>query len=345
MWAAAAGGALVRTDSTVRRAPVVRARLDNELGEWSLVRTRWASADSAFSHALAAEHQFANQPDQADSQVAAGLTFVRFTLQVARARRANGATAPLRSSVAGLRDSVLALIRRLPPPRSDSAARFGARTRPDSEAAQLSLAYDHVANDLVTAHDTASLLQVLNDEMTIDSTLATRYPDRTALQDLAYTTNRRKQARLDAHHYADGAAGYADLVAVRRRLAHLPDASHRDTVNLASALGGQAWALLLAHRPAEALTAANEALRVDPTQLFIRTNQAHALLLTGRYDEAMQIYRTYWLRPISTDQTFGAAILGDAHTTGDFRDLAAAGVTDPALARAAADLRREFPKT
>jgi hypothetical protein len=117
---------------------------------------------------------------------------------------------------------------------------------------------------------------------------------------------------------------------------HLNDRSAQDTTNLARALGGHAWALLLAGRPAEAVVEAREAIRRDSTQMFVRTNLAHGLVLTGHFDEGMAIYRTYWTKPLF-NQTFGQAVLQDFH------DLAAAGIKDPRLRQAEDALRKEFP--
>jgi tetratricopeptide (TPR) repeat protein len=198
--------------------------------------------------------------------------------------------------------------------------------------------YYSVGDHLLTTGDTAGGLKVVDRAFAVASTVAPRYHDRTTLATLAYLANKRTQLRLATHQNAIAATDYGDLVAVRKRMIGLPDHKSQDTANVASALGGEAYALLLAHRPADAVAASQEALTFDPTQLFIRTNLAHGLLLTGHYDDAMRIYRTYWTRRLG-QQTFGQAVLQD------FRDLATAGVTDPVLGQAADSLRREFPRT
>jgi tetratricopeptide (TPR) repeat protein len=61
--------------------------------------------------------------------------------------------------------------------------------------------------------------------------------------------------------------------------------------NLVSALGSASWAALLANRPQPAAKYAEEALALDPSQIWIDINRAHAYLLLGRFNEAMNIYR------------------------------------------------------
>jgi tetratricopeptide (TPR) repeat protein len=357
-WENPAHGGPALSDSTIRQAPRYLAALEDELGRWSLIRRKWAVADSAYTLAVVAERRWARRPSQADSQVGDGLEVTRLSLQAARARRLRGDSIGFRMTYPVIGDSVRVLLRRLPGPVSDSASALGARTPADSEAVLVSSGFDLVVDDLMAAHDSAGALRAIEDELTIDSTLGTRYRNRQTLVNLAYTVNRRTQARLGARQYAAAAADYGTLAGLRRRILRLPPHTLRkdsvafrdsvarsDAVNLAGALGGEAWALLLAHRPADALRAANEGLATDPTQLFIHTNQAHALLLTGHYDDAMRIYRTYWKTKINARQTFGAAILGDSTGAGDFRDLAAAGVTDPALHKAEQALRSEFPRS
>ena len=95
---------------------------------------------------------------------------------------------------------------------------------------------------------------------------------------------------------------------------------------LARALGELSWVLLLSDRPLEALDSTQEALALNPDLLFVRTNQAHALLL-GRFDEAYALYSELKDKPRSDGKIF-ASVVRD-----DFAELRKRGIDPPAMAR------------
>ena len=120
---------------------------------------------------------------------------------------------------------------------------------------------------------------------------------------------------------------------------------------LASALGGLAFNLVLNSQFAEAQTRCEEAQRLaneigDGIQksdrdnlIFIQGNLAHALLFQGHYDEALAIYRQYWDKPLH-GKTFGEVTLED------FAAFDKAGLTHPDLSRmkqALSDLTSKSP--
>ena len=76
-------------------------------------------------------------------------------------------------------------------------------------------------------------------------------------------------------------------------------------------MGSLSFALLLNHRPADALSAAQEALSLDPTAFWVETNRAHALLFLGRPVEAKTVYVKYRDRLIFEHKTFVQAVEGD----------------------------------
>ncbi|WP_295442480.1 hypothetical protein [uncultured Thiodictyon sp.] len=59
---------------------------------------------------------------------------------------------------------------------------------------------------------------------------------------------------------------------------------------LVQTLGNRSFALRLDRQYREAIAAAEEALALDPTQVWIMTNQAHGYLLSGQFDQAEAIY-------------------------------------------------------
>jgi hypothetical protein len=89
--------------------------------------------------------------------------------------------------------------------------------------------------------------------------------------------------------------------------------------------GRLAYQQLLANRAADAENSARRALRLDPTQLWIKTNLAHGMLLTGEVQEAIAIYKAEQNSSLgdSDPRTFGKAVLDD------FKELEEAGVKSP----------------
>jgi tetratricopeptide (TPR) repeat protein len=80
---------------------------------------------------------------------------------------------------------------------------------------------------------------------------------------------------------------------------------------LAQVLGAQSFTLLVDRQFKEAITAAEEALALDPNQLWIATNQAHGYLLSGQFEKAKAIYRRHARDKVNNQQTFAAAVLDD----------------------------------
>jgi tetratricopeptide (TPR) repeat protein len=331
-------------DSTVHRASLIRVRLDGELGDWLFARKRYALADSAYAHAMAAERRFGQWADQVDSQVAVRLTTMRFAIQRQRVHRMAGDSSQFRTAYADTRDSARVLLRSLPRPVVDSAG-SRARTRADSEAINLSWVYEQLGDDLRLAGDTAGAIDLYEHDLTVDSTMASRYPVPWAFNNLSYTVDKLSETydSVGVHLLArgdtvDGKRAFDHVTALKGRLAlQLLQQDTTDKRSVASALGNYAWALLLDRQPAEAVDAAKQALRLAPSEVFVWTNLAHGLVQTGHFDDGMAIYEKYWNTKLS-EGTFGDAILKDFH------DLAAAGVKDPGLARAAQTLKARHAK-
>jgi tetratricopeptide (TPR) repeat protein len=331
-------------DSTVHAAPLVRVRLDGELGDWLFARKRYALADSAYAHAMAAERRFGQWADQADSQVAVRFATMRFGVQRQRVHRMAGDSARLQTAYVDTRDSARALLRTLPTAILDTGGSH-ARTRADSEAINLSWVYEQLGDDFRLAGDTAAAIDLYEHDLTVDSTMASRYPVPWAFNNMAYTVDKLSETydSVGVHLLARGdTAGsrrvFDHATALKARLAlQLLQQDTTDKRSVASALGNYAWALLIDRQPADAVEAAKQALRLAPTEVFVWTNLAHGLVLTGHFDEGMAIYEKYWNTKLP-EGTFGDAILKDFH------DLAAAGVKDPALARAAVKLKSLHPK-
>lgn len=92
---------------------------------------------------------------------------------------------------------------------------------------------------------------------------------------------------------------------------------------ISAAHGNLAWNLLFAKHFPEAEVAAREGLATDPSQIWINTNLALALLYQGKFEEAKALYLRFKDQTIDEKRFFKAAFLQD------LRDLEAAGITHP----------------
>ncbi len=90
----------------------------------------------------------------------------------------------------------------------------------------------------------------------------------------------------------------------------------------ATALGTLSWAALLAKQPGRALAAAERALSIRPGALWIEMNRAHALLLLGRTEEAIAVYKENKGKRLPNNSKWEKAILKDF---AGFRGLGLAG--------------------
>jgi hypothetical protein len=108
------------------------------------------------------------------------------------------------------------------------------------------------------------------------------------------------------------------------RRTYADDPSDDDKSYLALALGNLSWALEINNRPADALAASDEALKLYPSAVWIAANRAHALLLLGRYDEAKAIYIEDKDKPVFNGK-FAAVVLKD------FAELRKFGVDHPEM--------------
>ena len=103
-----------------------------------------------------------------------------------------------------------------------------------------------------------------------------------------------------------------------------PDGVHSD---IAQSFGNLSYTRIFVGQYTEALRDAREALQIAPDKLWIRTNEAHALLLMDREAEALAIYTLCRDQPVQASQTFREGVLDD------FAALRKAGVDHPGMAK------------
>jgi TPR repeat protein len=95
----------------------------------------------------------------------------------------------------------------------------------------------------------------------------------------------------------------------------------------ASALANAAWYALFAQQFTKSLTDADRAHAIDPADLTIETNRAHALMFLKRSKEAQALYLAYKGKPISKqDHRLWERVIAD-----DFAQFRKAGLTHPMM--------------
>jgi tetratricopeptide (TPR) repeat protein len=112
---------------------------------------------------------------------------------------------------------------------------------------------------------------------------------------------------LNAYDKAEKA--YVETLEIRKRLSQTnPD---RYKPEVAGLFGGLSWLFLLAKKFEKAEESAIQGLKWDPSQEWINTNLAHAILFQGRYEEAEALYSTLKTSPFNDTTTYGEAFLQD----------------------------------
>jgi len=89
---------------------------------------------------------------------------------------------------------------------------------------------------------------------------------------------------------AEKAIPQSKIVEIFENLFRLYKPNKADSVALSNEYGSLSWLRLFARQFTDAEKAVNRALQLDPTQTWVKTNLAHALLLQNRYPEAEKIY-------------------------------------------------------
>jgi tetratricopeptide (TPR) repeat protein len=121
-----------------------------------------------------------------------------------------------------------------------------------------------------------------------------------------------------------------DAAPLQQRLVALMLAD-KDTTKetLVGAYTSLSWYQLFARDFEAARKAAEEGLKLDPADLYLETNRAHALLFLGKTAEAEALYRAHLGKKLSPTSN----LIWEAAILQDFEDLEKAGVTHAEMAR------------
>jgi tetratricopeptide (TPR) repeat protein len=159
--------------------------------------------------------------------------------------------------------------------------------------------------------------------MTIRAELAHTPGDAAELSSLLSRLNQVALARQQISDLAGALAADEERVSVARRLYAVPYPNATD--NLVNALGSLSHRLLLSHRSKDAAARAEEALRLDPSDLWGEIDLAHAYLFLGRFEDAKNIYLNNKDKPVSEGLSFAQAVKKD------FSELRNNGLATPEM--------------
>jgi hypothetical protein len=138
------------------------------------------------------------------------------------------------------------------------------------------------------------------------------------------TVQKLPEAYFQAKHYSDAVDAEKKWIDFVKQ--NQADSAKR-TETLASAYLALSWYQLFAKDYAEALASSEEGKKIAPSDLFLDTNRAHALLFLGRNQEAEAIYLGNRGKKFSAD---GKEIWEDA-ILDDFDTFQKAGITNPEM--------------
>jgi tetratricopeptide (TPR) repeat protein/CHAT domain-containing protein len=137
----------------------------------------------------------------------------------------------------------------------------------------------------------------------------------------------------------DQAGKYPEALGLERgRAAEIEEAetasAGKPGARTAAALNNVAWYALLSRDFSEALAATERAHALDPSDLAVETNRAHALLLLGRVGDARALYRRHKGKPMSlSSNALWEDVIAD-----DIEAFAKAGVRNAAFESINAEL-------
>jgi tetratricopeptide (TPR) repeat protein/energy-coupling factor transporter ATP-binding protein EcfA2 len=147
-------------------------------------------------------------------------------------------------------------------------------------------------------------------------TLESAYHSNTSEYDdqLSSVYSRTEHVFQDAGDYS-GARSWVDrqIKAVSQRISSAVSAAQKNQRRslLSQAYGQRSWLDLFMGDFEQAVSDAEQGLKLDSGQLWILTNKAHGLLFSGKFDKAMQIYQNNLRKRLNEKQTFGEAVQDD----------------------------------
>lgn len=143
----------------------------------------------------------------------------------------------------------------------------------------------------------------------------------------------------DAGLGAEAEASSQKAIDLSERLSREHPEVPRYRSGLARALGNWSYTQLFAGHPQAAIVAAQRALDIDPSHVWMRATLAHGYLLDNQYAKALAIYTEYKdQKEMFIDKTFDEEVLED------FQKLRAKGISHPDMAKIEQLLRPSPPQ-
>ncbi|MCP4381910.1 MAG: tetratricopeptide repeat protein [Hyphomicrobiales bacterium] len=203
-----------------------------------------------------------------------------------------------------------------------------ADTDPDNAQWQrdVSFSLERIGDVKLRAGDTAGALAAYEEGLAIRRRLTETDPANTEWQwDVSVSLDRIGNLKLDAGDAGGALAAYEEGLGIRRRLVDTDSNNAELRSDLAKGLGNAAFTYLHANRAAEAESSSREAIAIAPTETWLATNLAHALMLQGKLREADEIYLGH------RGESVGQISWEDA-VLADFTELRTAGIDHPHMA-------------
>ena len=200
----------------------------------------------------------------------------------------------------------------------------------DAQRRALAILYDDVGDVLLKQRKLDDALAAYNNGLAILRALVAKEgANNLWLRDLGISYDKIAQVHRDQSKLDAAFADYRESTSIRATLIARDGANSQWQSDLrfsANRLGGLAYQLVLAKQFSDALTAADLAISIEPTVLWLYANRAHGLMYSDRPAEARAIYYKYRGRKIAqTDKPWEAIILED------FAEMRKAGLTHPLM--------------
>lgn len=178
--------------------------------------------------------------------------------------------------------------------------------------------------------DIADAQESYRKALEIEKQLVQKYPKVARYQsDLARSHNNLGNLQSDNDDTVEARESYRKAVEIRERLFQ----EHPDVLqyhsDLANSLGDLAYTELFTNHPRATIAASIRALRIDPSQTWIKINLAHGYLFSGQYAKALAIYQGNKdvILPELKNETFAEVVLDN------FKKFRAQGIAHPDMAK------------